>query len=57
MNKKIVTIAVIVLAYAVAYFVSVWVFKTADSAWENRAKTAGYYNELPNNLKIRKTFN
>lgn len=30
---------------------ALWAFKTMDSAWECRAKSAGYYNTLPDNLK------
>lgn len=30
---------------------ALWAFDVMDSAWENRAKSAGYYDTLPDNLK------
>lgn len=28
-----------------------YMFKVADTCWENRAKAAGYYDSLPDSLK------
>lgn len=30
---------------------ALWAFDVMDSAWEGRAKAAGYYDSLPDNLK------
>lgn len=29
----------------------IYMFKVADTCWENRAKAAGYYDSLPDSMK------
>ena len=51
------TVLAILLWLFVAFvgnLAALWVFKTADSAWENRAKAAGYYESLPKSMKAVK---
>ena len=47
-----------VLAVLIWFFVAfvgnlaaLWAFNVMDSAWENRAKAAGYYETLPDSMK------
>lgn len=41
----------VVILYIAIMFITSFIFKTMDSAWECRAKSAGYYETLPDNLK------
>lgn len=51
MKKKILLILMWVLLIFVANLVGYWLARQYDAAWEGRAKAAGYYDSLPDNLK------
>lgn len=49
--KVVAKIVGAVILYVAIMFIASFIFKTMDSAWECRAKSAGYYETLPDNLK------
>lgn len=52
MKKEIIlSILMWVLVAFLGNLAAIWVVRQYDSAWEARAKAAGYYQSLPDNLK------
>lgn len=51
MKKKILLILMWVSLIFVANLAGYWLVLQYDAAWEGRAKAAGYYDSLPDNLK------
>lgn len=51
MKDTVLSVLIWFLVALAGNLAALWAFKTMDSAWENRAKAAGYYETLPENLK------
>ena len=51
MKDTVLAILLWLLVAFVGNLAAIWAFNVMDSAWENRAKAAGYYDTLPNDLK------
>lgn len=52
MKKEIIlSILMWILVAFVGNLAAIWVARQYDAAWEGRAKAAGYYDSLPDNLK------
>lgn len=52
MKKEIIlSILMWVLVAFLGNLAAIWVVRQYDAAWEARAKAAGYYQSLPDNLK------
>ena len=52
MKKEIIlSILMWILVAFLGNLAALWVFNQMDAAWECRAKAAGYYDSLPDNLK------
>lgn len=52
MKKEIIlSILMWILVAFIGNLAAIWVARQYDAAWEGRAKAAGYYESLPDNLK------
>lgn len=51
MKNKIILILILLLAAFIGNLAAIWLVRQYDAAWEGRAKAAGYYESLPDNLK------
>ena len=52
MKKEIIlSVLMWILVAFVCNLAAIWFVRQYDAAWEARAKAAGYYDSLPNNLK------
>lgn len=52
MKKEIIlSILMWLLVAFLGNLAAIWVARQYDAAWEGRAKAAGYYESLPDNLK------
>ena len=51
MKNKIILILILLLAAFIGNLTAIWLVRQYDTAWEGRAKAAGYYDILPDNLK------
>ena len=51
MKNKIILILILLLAAFIGNLAAIWFVRQYDAAWEGRAKAAGYYDSLPDNLK------
>ena len=51
MKNKIILILILLLAAFIGNLTAIWLVRQYDAAWEGRAKAAGYYDILPDNLK------
>ena len=51
MKDTVLAVLLWIIVAFVGNLAALWAFDVMDSAWENRAKSAGYYDTLPDNLK------
>lgn len=51
MKETILSILLWVFVAFVGNLAALWAFNQMDDAWESRAKAAGYYETLPDNMK------
>ena len=49
--KIVIKVVAILVIYSVLYIAGVYLFKLYDSAWDNRACNAGYYNTMDEGKK------
>lgn len=58
MKKEIIlSILMWILVAFLGNLAAIWVVRQYDEAWECRAKAAGYYDSLPDNLKNPRDLN
>lgn len=51
MKNTVLAILLWLFAAFVGNLAALWAFNVMDSTWENRAKAAGYYSTLPQEMK------
>ena len=51
MKDTVLAILLWLLVAFVGNLAALWAFNVMDSTWENRAKAAGYYDTLPQEMK------
>lgn len=49
--NKLKDLLMLVALFAMVIVGMLYMFKVADTCWENRAKAAGYYDSLPDSMK------
>ena len=51
MKDTVLAVLILLFVSFVGNLAALWAFNVMDSAWENRAKAAGYYETLPDSMK------